>query len=108
MKARKEIDGISYLSTLKGQLAKQQKHDFLYWEFNEKQGPIQAIRKGKWKAVQFLGKPLELYDLSEDIGETVDLADQQAKIVVQMEELFQSARTENPHFPLEPHARLRK
>lgn len=108
VQAQKKIDGISYVPTLKGQTNNQQKHDFLYWEFNEKQGPIQAIRKGKWKAVQFLGKPMELYDLSKDLGETENLAHKQAEIVEQMQALFLSARTENANFPLEPHARLRK
>ena len=98
------IDGISYLPTLRGQ--KQEAHEYLYWEFNERQGPIQAIRKGNWKAVKFYKKPLELYDLSKDIGEENNVADKHAKVVTEFEQLFTGARQDNPYFPLTPHPRV--
>ncbi|MEQ8555475.1 MAG: arylsulfatase [Cyclobacteriaceae bacterium] len=94
-------DGISFLPTLKGDNLAQQEHDYLYWEFHEK-GGRQAVRIGKWKAVKyevFSGEAdIELYDLSVDIGETNDLADQHPQIIEQVKTIFDTARTHNPIF----------
>lgn len=88
------IDGISYLPTLYGK--KQKAHEFLYWEFHEGQSSKQAVRMGKWKAVCLspLG-PLELYDLSVDMGENNDIAGENPEIVEKIEAFLKSARTES-------------
>jgi len=97
-------DGISFLPTLLN--TTQQKHEFLYWEFNKfgKQS-MQAIRKGKWKAVRnttFKNSTRipELYDLSIDIGEVNNIATQHPKIVKQLSILMETARTKSEIFPL--------
>lgn len=41
-------DGISFLPELLGK--KQNKHDFLYWEFPDSGGQ-KAVRMGKWKGI---------------------------------------------------------
>jgi arylsulfatase A-like enzyme len=99
-------DGISYLPTLLGNKNEQKVHDYLYWEFNEGQGPIQAIRKGKWKAVRFFNKPLELYNLKEDLGEEQNLAEDYPELIRSFDQLLNDARTENENFPLKPHPRV--
>ena len=66
------------LPTLLGQPDQQKKHEFLYWEFHEG-GSIQAVRMGRWKAVRPVGKPLELYDLQTDLGETSNVADRPSR-----------------------------
>ena len=95
-----ELDGISFLPTLTGDI--QQKHNYLYWEFHER-GGRQAIRKGDWKAVKYNvnKKPnqlIELYNLKEDIGEINNVAAQHPKIVEEMEELLETARTPSKIF----------
>lgn len=100
-------DGISYLPAALGEAAAQRQHDFLYWEFNERQGPIQALRAGRWKLVRFLGKAAELYDLAADPGESTDLAQRRPDVVARLTRLLEGARTDHPEFPLTPMSRRR-
>ncbi|MDF3076791.1 MAG: N-acetylgalactosamine-6-sulfatase [Sphingobacteriaceae bacterium] len=100
IKPTKEVDGISYLPTLTGNAKAQKQHDFLYWEVNESRGPLQAIRMGKWKGIEQYQKPFELYDLSTDIGETINLADKYPDIVAKIKGTMIATRTDNPEFPL--------
>ena len=68
------LDGVSFLPTLLGHTDQQKQHDYLYWAFYERGGG-QAVRMGKWKAVQQpISSPVRLYDLAADIGEESDLA----------------------------------
>ena len=57
----------------------------LFWRMRAKA----AVRRDQWKLVRNTNKPLELYDLNGDIGETVDLATERPEIV---EELSQALR----------------
>ncbi len=93
-------DGISMLPTLVGDKQKEQ-HDYLYWETNMKQGPIQAVRMGKWKSVKFLSKPMELYDLSVDVSESNNVANQYPKIVSKMERIIKDAHIPSSDFPMD-------
>jgi arylsulfatase A-like enzyme len=96
------LDGISFLPTLLGAPG-QQEHDYLYWEFHEKNGR-QAIRKGDWKAVRYdvFSDPEadpELYNLKEDIGEEQNVAGQHPEIVAEMAALIKSSRVPSEAFP---------
>lgn len=94
------IDGISYLPTIFGNTEKQEKHDYLYWEFHER-GLTQAIRMDNWKAIRKgIDGPIELYDLSMDIGETTDMAGTNIEIVARMKEILAGARTESALWPV--------
>ena len=98
-----DVDGVSILPTLLGE-GEQKIHDHLYWEWqrynwSKKQldpnGLMQAVRKGKWKAVKMgSNKPMMLYDLSKDIGEQNDLSKQHPDIAKEMAELMKGSRTE--------------
>ena len=96
-------DGISMLPTLYG-VAGQKQHKFLYWEFAERGGRV-ALRMGKWKGVRYNAtanpnSPLELYDLSVDVGEMIDVAAENPEVVSEMRILMEDVRTvpENPRF----------
>ncbi|GAA3638653.1 arylsulfatase [Flavivirga jejuensis] len=98
----KDIDGISFLPELLGNKKEQKKHAYLYWEFHEK-GGRQAIRMKNWKAVKYNvlktpNEPLELYNLTYDLGEENNVATQFPEIVKQMEALFLEARTPSDVF----------
>lgn len=97
-----DTDGISILPTLLGRA--QEAHDYLYWEFTERGGK-QAIRRGSMKAVRLNvtrnpNAAIELYDLSDDLGETRNIAAQHPKIVQEMKTLFKQARVQSKTFPL--------
>ena len=78
----------------------QNKHDYLYWEFNEKQGPIQALSKDDWKLVHFVNKRYELYNLKNDPSELNEISKLHPEVLKELQELLATARTEHPEFPL--------
>ncbi len=93
-------DGISYLPALLGD--PQKEHDYLYWEFME-QGGKQAIRRENWKAVKngMTGNtdvPIQLFNLDEDPGETLDIAAEYPEIVSEMDSLMQISHTPSSEF----------
>ncbi|MGQ9455415.1 MAG: arylsulfatase [Armatimonadota bacterium] len=91
------IDGISMLPAILGK--KQVDHEYLYWEFHER-GFGQAVRFGRWKAVRLdKDKPIELYDLGSDIGETRDLANEHPELVKKAAMIMESARTPSEQWP---------
>lgn len=97
-----KTDGISIVPVILGQ-ENQQEHDYLYWEFPA-YGGQQAIRYGNWKGVrQGLFKdssaPLELYNLTDDIGETTDVADEYPEMVNIMDSLMSASRFPSREFP---------
>lgn len=94
-----DIDGISILPTLLGK-GTQKKHDYLYWEYTKGQIRSRALRMGDWKAVQNrMNRPIELYNLNQDVGETKNLAEQHPEKVKQMTKVMQQAHTEPRDFP---------
>ncbi len=71
------------------------------WEFHEG-GFKRAARIGDWKAVWLKpDQPVELYDLSKDVGEKSNVAEQQPEVVKRMKEFMESARTESEEWPVE-------
>ncbi|MEW4488516.1 arylsulfatase [Thalassoglobus sp. JC818] len=99
-----DVDGISLKEELMGNSDKQQPHDYLYWEFSER-GRSQAARKGDWKAVRNNLKanpdaPIELYNLSEDLGEEIDLSSQEPEVVKEMSAIMKEAHVPSATFPL--------
>jgi arylsulfatase len=99
-----QTDGINLLPVF---LEKENapEHEFLYWEFPS-YGGQQAIRYGKWKAVRkglFKNPeaPVELYDLSEDIGETTDLAGDFPEVVTLLDSVMQAQHLPSATFPFE-------
>ena len=86
------LDGISMLPALLDR--EQQDHEYLYWEFYER-GFQQAVRKNNWKAVR-LGqdKPVELYNLEIDSGETTDIAGQHPGLTDEMSGIMKDCHSE--------------
>ena len=92
-----DIDGLSFLPELIGRQAagrKQQKHEFLYWEY----GSQVAVRMHNWKAIRpKKNAPWQLYDLDADVSETTDIAAKHPEILARMQ-----AFAEQSHTPVRP------
>ena len=88
------ITGLSFLPTLLGK--KQNKHEYLYWETNSRQGQ-QALRMDKWKAIRRNiatgNKEIELFDLTLDSKEKNDVSKSNLDVISQIEIIFKEART---------------
>ena len=90
--------GISFVPTLRGNMAKQKTHDYLYFEFCKGANQViasQAVRAGDWKAFRAAGKPMEIFNLKADPFEKNDLAAQRPELVRKMEAIIKEA-----HVPL--------
>ncbi len=93
------IDSVSLVPTLTGNIERQADHEFLYWEFYERGGK-QAVRRGEWKAVRMpmhTGKT-QLFNLNDDLGEATDIASAHPDIVQQLEALMDTAHVDHPHW----------
>ncbi|MFP6666579.1 MAG: sulfatase-like hydrolase/transferase [Pirellulales bacterium] len=90
-KPPKDIDGISIVPELLGSQAvgrQQQHHDLLYWEY----GGHLAVRMENFKGVKpNKAKSWELYNLTRDIEEQQNIADQHPEIVARMDRFAASA-----------------
>jgi arylsulfatase A-like enzyme len=85
------LDGVSFVPTLLGRKEKQKQHESLYWAFYERNG-AQALRMGKWKAVQQpVHGPIQLYDLDNDLGEKKDVAAQHSEVVAKMKKFMEES-----------------
>ena len=89
-------DGLSMVPTLLGK-GDQLQHDHLSWEFLE-QGGRRAVLQGHWKGVRqntdnTPDGPIELYDISKDIEEAYNIADQHLEVVAKLAAIMREAHS---------------
>ena len=81
-----KLDGVNLLPYLTGD-NKSAPHEALYWRF----GQQTAIRMGNWKLVKHSqSETRELYNLSQDIGESTDLAKQNPEKFAELESAWKT------------------
>jgi arylsulfatase A-like enzyme len=95
--APKGIDGMNVLDVWRGKSIATQ--PYYYWEFHEG-GFTRAIRRGNWKCIQLKTGQMQLFDLSQDLGEEKDLASARPELVAELKALMVKARTESPDWPV--------
>ena len=95
----KDTDSISIVPTLLGPTDRQKEHEHLYWEFYEG-GSSQAVRLGQWKGVRkpMLSGPIELYDLSRDLGEKYNVARNYPELVREIESIMAREHEDHPNW----------
>jgi uncharacterized sulfatase len=106
-----DIDGISFLPALKDPSA--EIHQKLFWHYPHYHSsgmvPAGAVRNGKWKLIEWYEKSLtgaeevafELFDLENDIGETVNLADSLVTVKNELYDMLKCWREEvNAQMPI--------
>jgi arylsulfatase A-like enzyme len=96
-----EVDGKSIVASLYGGEQNLEPR-YMYWEFYEKDG-WRATRFGDWKAIQHdmhkqKHKAIELYDLRNDLAESINLASEHPEIVQKAEEIFEDAHHPSEHY----------
>ena len=104
----KGLDSVSFVPTITGHPEKQQQAEYLYWEFYERGGK-QAVRAGNWKAIRipmFTGTT-QLFDLSQDIAEQNDLANERPEIVKKLETIMDQAHTPHENWQVSPPPRAK-
>jgi arylsulfatase A-like enzyme len=96
------IDSLSLVPTFLGQESRQKQHEYLYWEFFERGFNQATVIQGRWKGIRLSNQsaPIEIYDLQTDLGENQDLAKAKPELVNKVREIFNSARTESPLWPI--------
>ncbi len=102
IKTPQKSDGVSLAPTLLGK-GKQQKHDFLFWDFGG-YGGQQAVRIGDWKGLRRNlhrgNTKVELYNLAVDVGEKNDVAAQNPEIIKRVEKIFKEQHAPSEIFPI--------
>ena len=86
------LDGVNLLPYIMGE-NKNAPHDTLYW-MTDKQG---AVRAGVWKMIIESDTSMVLYNLKDDLAESIDLASDNPELV---EQLLQSWKEWNKDFPV--------
>ncbi|HEX4413211.1 MAG TPA: arylsulfatase [Lacipirellulaceae bacterium] len=100
-KAPSGIDGVDISPTLDGKDQPALSERFMYWEFDRDGVVAQSARYGKWKADREpKTSKIELYDLSNDAGESHNVADEHADILAKFTEYFRTARKDSPTWPM--------
>lgn len=95
-KAPEGIEGVDLLPHLKGEKA-DAPHAALAWRF----GPQKAIRRGKWKLVDFRDfeaktqSGWQLFDLDSDIGETKNLAAEKPELLAELSKAWDGWNAKN-------------
>jgi arylsulfatase A-like enzyme len=90
-----DVDGISLLPTLLGEPAKQEKHGFLYWEFNQEQ----AVRMENWYGYRNREGVLEIYDLEKNPAQDRDLSAEYPEIAGRIDQIMRTEHSPSDVWP---------
>lgn len=89
------LDAVSLVPLLKGDVEKQKSHEFLYWEHQGREFMQAALYEGRWKGIRTGAPdaPVVLHDLQFDVAEKIDVAAKNPEIAEKIGTYLQSART---------------
>ena len=95
------VDGISIVDALRGNKLTTTR-PYRYWDYGHNRPRYdQAVRMGNWKGIRLgAGTPLQLYDLSVDLGETNDIAPEHPEVVRKIEDIMRTAVIPNRRYEI--------
>lgn len=98
-KAVVPADSISFVPEIFGK--PQPRHDFLYWEFHEREFNQAALYRGRWKGIRSGAPdaPVRLFDQDKDPAEQNDVARQYPEVAATISEYLSTARSDSPDWP---------
>lgn len=100
--ANQVIDGLSFVNILAG--GEQDKDRVAFWHYPvyHHDSPASAIRKGDWKLIHYLHNDKRLlFNLSDDIGESTDLHEQNPEKTEELYRLLEEWRIDaGAEFPV--------
>jgi len=112
VKIKHEIDGVSFLPTLRGCYQAETKRDLFFIRREGggyKGGTVEAIRRGDWKIMRPMpGKPLELYDLRSDPREYMNKATVDVKKYIELSQRLHEEMETYNDTPWQPPERWNK
>ncbi len=90
-------DSISFLPTLLGDSSKQQRHEFLYWEFHEGGFKQAALYQGRWKGIRSGSPdaPVAVFDQQHDVAEKTNVASSHPEIAKKLSDYLSTARSDS-------------
>lgn len=88
--ADRAIDGLSLVDHLRSGGRRALERDAVYWHFPHYRHddilPYSIIRSGRWKLIKrYEGKPFELFDLDNDLGEQYDFSGRRPDVVATLD-----------------------
>jgi arylsulfatase B len=91
-----DLEGTNLIPFLSGN-QKGSPHQVLYWRY----GSSAALRFGDWKIVKSGSPDFQLYNLSDDLSETTNLAQQNPEKLAELKALWEKWNKQNidPLFP---------
>lgn len=96
-----ETDGVSLLPEIFTPNSQNQESRYLYWEQYPKNGIQQAVRWGDWKLISHGNdRPVELYNLRNDIGETTNLAQKHTDLTQKLQSFLHQAHVPSDWWPV--------
>lgn len=95
------IDGVSIVKPLKGGKLEQPR-EFLYWDYGHCRPRYdQAVRSGNWKGIRFgVGSDIQLYDLTNDLSESHDVAAKHPDVVQRIARIMETAPRTSERYPI--------
>jgi arylsulfatase A-like enzyme len=97
-----KVDGISLKSTLDGNTPEERTLVWHYPHYGNQGGdPVSTVREGNYKLIYYWEtKSSELYDLSSDLGEQIDISSVKEELAASLEQkLFDILKKEQARFP---------
>ncbi|HSH93055.1 MAG TPA: sulfatase [Roseimicrobium sp.] len=99
----RKIDGIDLWPVLSGQKDAWGHAEYLYYKAGTRLGgELEAVRLGEWKMEMKSGK---LYNLTQDIGESTDVAAANPDVITRIQKVAELARTDLGDGPSGPNCR---